>query len=41
MTQLKEGDKAPAFVSEDQDGKKVSLKDYIGNKVVLYFYPQD
>lgn len=41
MTQLKEGDKAPAFSAEDQDGKKISLKDYAGTKVVLYFYPQD
>ena len=41
MTQLKEGDKSPAFTAEDQDGKKISLKDYAGSKVVLYFYPQD
>ena len=38
---LKEGKKAPAFSGVDQDGKKVSLKDFIGKKVVLYFYPND
>jgi peroxiredoxin Q/BCP len=38
---LKEGDKAPAFKGIDQDGKKVSLKDFKGKKLVLYFYPQD
>jgi thioredoxin-dependent peroxiredoxin len=40
-THLKEGDKAPAFTAKDQDGKKVSLKDFKGKKVVLYFYPED
>ena len=38
---LKQGDKAPAFTANDQDGKTHSLKDYKGKKVVLYFYPQD
>ena len=38
---LKQGDKAPAFTANDQDGKRHSLKDYKGKKVVLYFYPQD
>lgn len=41
MITLKEGDKAPAFSGKDQDGKKVSLSDFKGKKVVLYFYPQD
>ena len=41
MTTLKEGIKAPAFKGKDQNGKLVSLADYIGKKVVLYFYPQD
>ncbi|MDO6434128.1 thioredoxin-dependent thiol peroxidase [Flavitalea sp. BT771] len=41
MTHLQEGDKAPAFTGKDQDGKKVSLSDYKGKKVVLYFYPED
>lgn len=37
---LKEGDKAPAFKSTDQDGKKISLADYKGKKLVLYFYSE-
>jgi peroxiredoxin Q/BCP len=41
MTTLKEGSKAPAFKGKDQDGKTVSLADFKGQKVVLYFYPQD
>jgi thioredoxin-dependent peroxiredoxin len=35
------GSKAPDFKSKDQDGKEVSLSDYKGKKVVLYFYPRD
>ncbi|BCX78567.1 thioredoxin-dependent thiol peroxidase [Campylobacter sp. 19-13652] len=38
---LAAGDVAPAFELENQDGVKVSLKDFIGKKVVLYFYPKD
>lgn len=38
---LKEGNKAPAFSLPNQDGKKISLKDFLGKKVVLYFYPKD
>lgn len=38
---LKEGTKAPTFTLLNQDGKKVSLKDFLGKKVVLYFYPKD
>lgn len=41
MTDLKEGDKAPVFSGTDQSGNKVSLTAYKGQKVVLYFYPQD
>ena len=41
MITLKEGDKAPAFSGVDQDGNKISLKDYKGKKLVLYFYPED
>ena len=37
---LKEGDKAPAFTSTDQDGKKISLGDYKGKTLVLYFYSE-
>ena len=41
MITLKEGDKAPAFQGKDQNGKKVSLSEFKGKKVVLYFYPED
>lgn len=41
MITLKEGDKAPAFSGTDQNGKKISLSDYKGKKLVLYFYPED
>ena len=36
-----EGKKAPAVNLEDQDGKKVSLNDFEGKNIVLYFYPKD
>ena len=36
-----EGQKAPAFSLEGNDGKKHSLEDYRGKTVVLYFYPKD
>ncbi len=39
---VKEGDKAPDFTLESQDGRVVSLHDYVGSRnVVLYFYPKD
>jgi peroxiredoxin Q/BCP len=41
MMHLKQGDKAPAFTATDQNGNTVSLKDFKGKKVVLYFYPHD
>jgi peroxiredoxin Q/BCP len=41
MALLEVGDKAPAFKSTDQDGKPVSLSDYKGQKLVVYFYPKD
>lgn len=41
MKILKEGDKAPAFKGVDQNGESISLDDYKGKKVVLYFYPKD
>ncbi|KAF0242531.1 MAG: thioredoxin-dependent thiol peroxidase [Sediminibacterium sp.] len=41
MAVLKEGSKAPAFKAVDQDGKTVSLADFKGKKVILYFYPKD
>jgi len=40
MITLKEGDKAPLFSATDQNGKKVSLSDYKGKKLVLYFYSE-
>ena len=40
-THLQEGQKAPAFTGVDQDGKKISLKDFKGKKLVLFFYPED
>src|SRR6266566_4278661 len=41
MTTLETGDKAPDFKAKDQDGNTVSIKDFRGKKVVLYFYPED
>ena len=38
---LSEGDKAPAFKLKDQNGNTVSLSDFKGQNVVLYFYPKD
>ncbi len=40
MTTLKVGDKAPNFTSKDQNGNVISLNDYIGKKLVLFFYPK-
>ena len=41
MTHLQEGDKAPDFSGTDQQGNTVSLAAYRGQKIVLYFYPED
>ncbi|HQU57603.1 MAG TPA: thioredoxin-dependent thiol peroxidase [Saprospiraceae bacterium] len=41
MTQLKEGDKAPGFKGVDQHENTVSLSDFKGKKLILYFYPKD
>ena len=41
MAAVKDGGKAPAFKGVDQNGNMVSLADYKGKKVVLYFYPKD
>ena len=41
MIQLKEGSKAPLFKGIDQNGREVSLKDFAGKKLILYFYPKD
>ena len=41
MTTLKEGDKAPNFSGVDENGNQLSLADYSGKKLILYFYPKD
>lgn len=41
MTNLKEGDKAPKFKALNQDGKVISLDDFKGKRLILYFYPKD
>jgi len=41
MSELTVGAKAPAFSAQDQTGKTVSLADFAGKRVVLYFYPKD
>ena len=41
MTELIEGKKAPEFKGVDQNGNEISLKDFKGKKVILYFYPKD
>ena len=38
---LEAGVKAPEFTLQDKDGNIVSLKDFLGKKVVVYFYPKD
>ncbi|MVN20947.1 thioredoxin-dependent thiol peroxidase [Mucilaginibacter arboris] len=40
-TVLKEGDKAPGFTAKDQNGKTVSLTDFLNKTLILYFYPKD
>jgi len=41
MTHLKAGDKAPAFNGLNEKGEQVSLSDYKGKKLILFFYPKD
>lgn len=41
MEPLNEGDLAPAISTKDQNGTEISLSDYKGKMVVLYFYPKD
>ncbi len=39
METLKIGDKVPAFSASDQDGNTINLSDYIGRKLIVFFYP--
>ncbi|MEN9399808.1 MAG: thioredoxin-dependent thiol peroxidase [Bacteroidota bacterium] len=41
MKHLKTGDKAPDFSGKDQNGNTISLGDFKGKKLVVYFYPKD
>ena len=41
MAKIAEGKKAPDFTLEDEGGKPVSLSDFKGRNVVIYFYPKD
>ena len=41
MASLQAGDLAPLFTAKNQNGETVSLTDYKGKKVILYFYPKD
>lgn len=38
---IKIGNKAPAFTLSNQKNEKISIKNYLGKKVILYFYPKD
>ena len=40
MNTLQVGDKVPGFVSKDQDGNVISLADYSGKKLIVFFYPK-
>ena len=41
MTHLNEGQKAPDFAGINQEGNQIKLSDFLGKKIVLYFYPKD
>lgn len=38
---MKIGDRAPAVLGKDEQGREIRLSDYKGRKLVLYFYPKD
>ena len=40
MDTLKVGDKVPMFSARDQDGNTINLSDYIGKKLIVFFYPK-
>jgi len=41
MGNIKVGDPAPDFMAKDQNGKELSLSQFKGKKIILYFYPKD
>ena len=41
MTNLEIGNKAPEIIAKNQHGEIIKLSDYLGKKVILYFYPKD
>ena len=41
MSKIEEGKKAPDFTLSDQDGKNVTLSEFKGKDVIIYFYPKD
>jgi len=41
MNELSEGQKAPEFTANDQNGKSVSLSNFAGKSIILYFYPKN
>lgn len=41
MTSLQPGDRAPEFSATDQFGNVIALNEFVGRKVILYFYPKD
>jgi peroxiredoxin Q/BCP len=41
MATLNIGDQAPAFSAQNQNGESISLSDFVGKTVILYFYPKD
>ncbi|HON19690.1 MAG TPA: thioredoxin-dependent thiol peroxidase [Salinivirgaceae bacterium] len=41
MNQIKIGDKAPFFQGHDQNGNLIKLNDFLGKRIILYFYPKD
>ncbi|MEP2279291.1 thioredoxin-dependent thiol peroxidase [Maribacter sp.] len=40
MNTLKVGDKVPSFFAKDQDGNTITLEDYSGKKLIVFFYPK-
>ena len=38
---LEKGTQAPDFILQDKEGRDVKLSDFLGHRIVLYFYPKD